>query len=130
VRKLTFLALIFVATACGPTTTTDAGTDVPVDTGPSRPAECEAIVAACHPVDPGSGPITECHEFAEVATRTAAECTSMSVACLALCRAAADAGADTGADVGPATDTGPTTDVPVNDSGAGTDATMSDTRAV
>jgi hypothetical protein len=57
----------------------------------SRPAECEAIVEACHPVDNGTGDIHECHENAEVKW-TKDECVSNSARCSSLCKAV-DAGA-------------------------------------
>jgi hypothetical protein len=49
-------------------------------------AACEAIIEACHPVDPGSGPIHECHENAE-SKWSNDQCTSMSAGCLAMCKA-------------------------------------------
>ncbi|HEV8322453.1 MAG TPA: hypothetical protein VG389_12630 [Myxococcota bacterium] len=42
-----------------------------------RPAVCNEITEACHPVDPGSGPIHDCHEGSEAggrARRTARWC--------------------------------------------------------
>ena len=71
------LALALVVVACG-------------DDDGSFP-ECEEIVEACHPVDPGSGPINACHLGAEGAT-SAQWCIDMSATCLALCAAAGDAG--------------------------------------
>jgi YVTN family beta-propeller protein len=53
--------------------------------GDGRPAECEAIVEACHDIDPGSGPIHECHEFAEDEATTKEQCVAMSQECLATC---------------------------------------------
>jgi hypothetical protein len=62
--------------------------------GSNAPApECEAISERCHDVDPGSGPIHDCHEFAEVAGRTAQECIAMQAQCNAVC-VASDAGTD------------------------------------
>jgi hypothetical protein len=57
----------------------------------SRPAECEAIVEACHPLDQGTGAIHECHESAESDWKKE-ECVSNSARCLNLCKAM-DAGA-------------------------------------
>lgn len=62
-------------------------------TSSSSPAECEAIVERCHPLDPGTGPIHECHEYAEAAGRTAAECTARQSECFAAC-VTTDAGTD------------------------------------
>ena len=56
------------------------------------PAECEEITEACHAVDPGSGPIHDCHEYSEEMGRTAAECRAMSASCLAICVADGGAG--------------------------------------
>lgn len=57
-----------------------------------RPAECEEIVAACHAVDQGSGPIHECHENAEE-TWTKDQCVMNRATCLATCAVTAtDAG--------------------------------------
>ncbi|MDB4996901.1 MAG: hypothetical protein JWM74_4333 [Myxococcaceae bacterium] len=63
--------------------------------------DCDAIVDACHPKDPGSGPVHECHETAETAAAAhdAKTCTDKKNACVALCNAATtptkgDAGAD------------------------------------
>ena len=49
------LVLVPLAAGCGD----DADDPIP---------ECEAIAEACHPVDPGTGPIHECHENAEAAS--------------------------------------------------------------
>jgi hypothetical protein len=56
-----------------------------------RPAECEAIVEACHPLDQGTGDIHACHEMAE-SDWTQAECVSNTTRCLNLCKTT-DAGA-------------------------------------
>lgn len=54
---------------------------------------CEAIMERCHALDTGSGPIHECHEFAEAAGRTEAECQAESTSCFSLCVASVvDAG--------------------------------------
>jgi hypothetical protein len=60
----------------------------------TTPAECEAIVDRCHPLDLGTGTIHDCHEYAEAAGRTAAECTARQSECFAACTAASDAGTD------------------------------------
>lgn len=52
------------------------------------PEECAAIAEACHAVDPGSGPIHDCHENAE-GEWDRAECTANSASCMTLCAAAA-----------------------------------------
>ena len=43
-----------------------------------RPS-CELIVAACHDVDPGSGPIHDCHELGHAETATEAACAAQLV---------------------------------------------------
>jgi hypothetical protein len=58
--------------------------------------ECEAIVDRCHDLDPGAGPIHECHEFAEAEGRSGAECLAMQASCFASCSTGADAGARDG----------------------------------
>lgn len=63
--------------------------DPPAETG--KP-DCEAIVERCHPVDPGSGPIHECHETAESRETTNAMCVAQRAMCFAIC-VATDAGA-------------------------------------
>jgi len=66
----------------------------------ARPAECEAIVERCHPLDTGMGQIHECHESAET-TWTAAECTSNTAMCFAVCPEPIDGGdSDAGGDAG------------------------------
>ncbi len=68
------------------------------DAGASSFPSCQAIVAACHEVDPGSGPVHECHESAEAA-KADSECSPKKDACLALCKApAVDAGVDASGD--------------------------------
>jgi hypothetical protein len=67
------------------------------DTSSAKPS-CEAIVEACHPKDPGSGPVHDCHENAESVTSTEADCAAAKDACVGLCEAAplpADAGTTT-----------------------------------
>jgi hypothetical protein len=57
----------------------------------SSPAECKEIIEACHEVDPGSGPIHECHENAEEEW-SKEQCTANRQRCLALCSAPRDGG--------------------------------------
>ncbi len=92
-------AVLVLGGACGGGSAMDAS----VDSGP-RPT-CEAIVDRCHPLDPGSGPIRECHEFAESAAATEAMCMARQAACNAAC-VATDAGAIDAA-VDGASDSGP-----------------------
>lgn len=54
----------------------------------SHPPECKEIAATCHSVDPGSGPIHECHENAE-GKWSKSECVSNRPMCLNVCKAAA-----------------------------------------
>ena len=61
----------------------------------SRPAECEAIVEACHQADPGTGPIHECHENAEEKW-TKDECIANKAMCEIVCKPAGG-GADASA---------------------------------
>lgn len=57
----------------------------------SIPAECQEIIDVCHPLDPGSGPINECHENAE--SGTAESCATSRNECLTMiCVAPGDAG--------------------------------------
>lgn len=80
------LVTAVLASACG---------DDDEETSPAGKPDCEAIVEACHPVDPGDGPIHECHENAEAETVTNADCQAAKAACVALCEgAASDAGQD------------------------------------
>jgi len=60
----------------------------------TRP-DCEAIVERCHPLDPGTGPIHECHETAEAAATTNAMCVAQRASCFATC-VATDAGTSDG----------------------------------
>jgi hypothetical protein len=70
--------------ACG------GGSSAPQDAGP-YPASCQQISDACHHVDPGSGPIHDCHETAhDVATIAA--CEAVLDECVELCHAAAGDG--------------------------------------
>jgi hypothetical protein len=64
------------------------------------PADCQAILDACHPKDPGSGPVHDCHEAAETAgdVRDAKTCADKKSGCVALCTAAATPTKDAGAD--------------------------------
>jgi hypothetical protein len=91
-RRLVAVASAALLFACGGGTT-------------PRPAECEAIVDRCHALDPGSGPIHDCHESAE-STWSQAECVANAAICQAVCVATdSDAGAEP--DSGTAPDAGP-----------------------
>ena len=72
--------------ACSSETPTPAG----------RPT-CTAIYERCHPLDTGSGDIHECHEFAETASTTEAQCQARRVSCFTACNAS-DGGADAATD--------------------------------
>lgn len=53
---------------------------------------CEEIVERCHPLDTSAtGPIHECHEFAENPSVTNAQCQAMHDSCFATCTEVADA---------------------------------------
>ena len=88
-------AASFALTGC-PTTPSgsdDAGTDAFAGSdafAEPRPS-CEQIIARCHDVDPGSGPIHDCHEAAHDEATSEATCASMLDGCSMLC-AAVDAG--------------------------------------
>lgn len=70
----------------------DRAITVIVDAGYDGISDCDDIVAACHFVDPGNGPIHECHESAESQWR-GLECANNKARCVTLCaQAAADAG--------------------------------------
>jgi hypothetical protein len=73
-------------------TAADAPTES--DAEPPAPEVCQEISRACHHVDPGFGPMHDCHETAhDVATVEA--CEAVHDECIALCEAAeADAGTD------------------------------------
>lgn len=85
-------ALTFVLALSGCPTNNDGG-----DTGPVTFADCEAIIEACHEVDPGTGPAHDCHEAAHDAVSNA-DCAPLRASCVATC-AAIDGGvpADAGA---------------------------------
>lgn len=97
-RTLTtfFFALSFVVSSCGPGTssTDDAGRDAfaaSTDDAFVEPMpSCEMIIGRCHDVDPGSGPIHDCHETAHDGESEAA-CAAILDDCLMLCNAV-DAG--------------------------------------
>jgi hypothetical protein len=50
-------------------------------------SSCERIAEACHDLDTGSGKPHECHEAAEKAGVTEAECAALETDCLAACPA-------------------------------------------
>lgn len=85
--RLSSLAFLSLIAACSDSTPAPAGR-----------AACEEIVERCHPLDQGTGDIHECHEFAEAAATTNAQCLARRTACFASCTAT-DAGADAAADV-------------------------------
>src|SRR4051812_19471337 len=76
------------------------GTGTTMPDAAASPPECEAITSRCHPLDPGSGPIHECHEMAEATTATAASCMAQQAMCFAVCVAPADGGTEAGTDSG------------------------------
>ena len=69
---ISFLAAVAFGIGCG-------------SSDDKRPAECEAIVEACHPLDTGTGAIHDCHEKAE-SDWTQAECVTNTTSCLNLCK--------------------------------------------
>jgi hypothetical protein len=55
----------------------------------SADGACDRIVEACHDVDPGSGPIHDCHEDAEAAEAASDAdeiCADREDDCIALCK--------------------------------------------
>lgn len=91
-RSIAFSVSILASLALAGCPTTPSGSD---DAGNDAFAEarpsCEQIIARCHDVDPGSGPIHDCHEAAHDDATTEATCASMLDSCSMLC-AAVDAG--------------------------------------
>jgi hypothetical protein len=92
--RLSCLAIASLAVACSDSTPAPAG----------KPA-CEEIVERCHPLDQGVGDIHECHEFAEAASTTNAQCVARRAACFTSCTAT-DAGADASSDAATDASTG------------------------
>lgn len=62
------------------------------DPPPPGAESCQHIIDACHDVDPGTGPITDCHETAHD-VGTAEACDPIEVDCVAMCEALANADA-------------------------------------
>ena len=100
-RRLAPIFLFATLSACSD--------DTPAPT--TRP-DCEAIFERCHPLDQGAGEIHECHEFAEAASTTNAQCVARRAACFTACTAT-DAGADAATDA--ATADAATADVKAHD---------------
>lgn len=100
--------LSFLALAGCPTTESTADANN-VDAASATPS-CDEIVEHCHDVDPGTGPIHDCHELAHAASSTEATCAAALENCHTICEAAAlvDAGP---VDAGQF-DAGPTPDAP------------------
>jgi hypothetical protein len=66
---------------------------------PSTPVathDCQDIISACHEVDPGAGPLHDCHEIGHDEVESA--CTPERDRCVALCEAAASVDAGVTAD--------------------------------
>ncbi|MBZ0119130.1 MAG: hypothetical protein K8H88_19195, partial [Sandaracinaceae bacterium] len=78
--KIALIALalggLFIAACSGTSGTPDAG----------FPQSCQDIIDACHEVDPGTGPIHDCHETAHD-VGTAAACDPIAANCVAMCMA-------------------------------------------
>lgn len=79
---------VVAVTDRGPATDTPAATDVQAD-------PCVGLGEYCHDVDPGSGPIHDCHEGAH--DSTPAWCAANAVRCRQLCTEARDASTRTDA---------------------------------
>lgn len=56
-----------------------------LDAFPAPRPSCDELVVRCHDVDPGSGPIHECHELGHDESATEAECAARLMMCVALC---------------------------------------------
>ena len=98
-RSIAFSVSILASLALAGCPTTPSGSD---DAGNDAFAEarpsCEQIIARCHDVDPGSGPIHDCHEGGHDANP--AWCAANAERCYQLCTAAhanVDGGARDGA---------------------------------
>lgn len=52
----------------------------------SEDGACGRILDACHDIDPGSGPIHDCHESAEADGVTEEICADLEEGCLATCK--------------------------------------------
>lgn len=91
------LVLVVTATLVGACSDDHSHT---TDTG--RPV-CTEIYERCHPLDPGTGPIHDCHEFAEDEATTNAQCGLRRTECFTTCTVTdagtQDAGSDAGSDV-------------------------------
>src|SRR5688572_16714861 len=83
------LCLLMVGTAIAAAVGCSSSDD---ETGQTAlPADCKAIVDACHPVDVGTGAIHVCHETGNKGD--GASCTSQKQSCVDMCHAAVmDAG--------------------------------------
>jgi len=93
---LLLAALAALLTACGDSpASSDAGVDAAVSLSPS----CQEIIHHCHEVDPGTGPIHDCHELGHDTTSTEAQCAAQLSTCTMLCEAV-DAGAGVIEDAG------------------------------
>jgi hypothetical protein len=93
------LIVLFVAALVGACVADSADPADSASEEYSFPLSCQDIVDACHEVDPGYGPMHDCHETAHDVS-TAEACDPVRDECVALCHAAADAdaGADAAAD--------------------------------
>lgn len=113
---LRFQIVVLVAILCGacsssaaPTAPHDATPDQANDTTPEVAADssadapyvkpeggpgmaCANIASACHDVDPGFGPLHDCHELGH--TGELADCEKREAECLALCSGGTDASTD------------------------------------
>jgi hypothetical protein len=101
--SLATLCSLFALTGCPTESTPDANH---VDAA-SATHSCDEIVEHCHDVDPGTGPIHDCHELAHAVSSTEAICAAALENCHAICEAAVvDAGpVDAGQfDAGPTPD--------------------------
>ena len=99
---MNFRLLIAAAAALSATGAASACSDSDDMTGETAlPADCQAIVDACHHVDVGTGPVHDCHAMAEMGQ--ASSCSSQRSSCVQMCEAAAmDAGIHDGAMMGDA----------------------------
>lgn len=95
-KAVRWMSVAMLLAGCGddPAPATDAGTDVSSDLGAvdaggtdtGVPIPCDFLGGYCHDVDPGSGPIHECHEGGHEANPT--WCSANLARCYDLCTAA------------------------------------------
>lgn len=82
-RSILAFALCLALSGCPSSPGSDAGG---YPDGPTTFPDCDAIVEACHEVDPGTGPIHDCHETAHDAASNE-PCAPIRATCVMMCEA-------------------------------------------